>query len=153
MKALIISDDETFYLSLEKKISELGYSTILYKWLLKALDNIDEINPDLIILSAEDYPRHWKVLAQHIENKIKNKNLKVFLFTSKDFSKEEKKKADFLGVEAVLKNSDEDFLNKLKNPLDCSSEKNEQNSFGSVETDKDSKKSLLKRIEQLRLES
>ena len=93
MKALIISDDETFYLSLEKKISELGYSTILYKWLLKALDNIDEINPDLIVLSAEDYPRHWKVLVQHIENKIKNKNLRVFLFTNKDFSKEEKKNA------------------------------------------------------------
>ena len=109
MKALIISDDETFYLSLEKKISELGYSTILYKWLLKALDNIDEINPDLIVLSAEDYPRHWKVLVQHIENKIKNKNLRVFLFTNKDFSKEEKKKSDFLGIETVFKNSDEDF--------------------------------------------
>lgn len=150
MKALIISDDETFYLSLEKKISELGYSTILYKWLLKALDNIDEINPDLIVLSAEDYPRHWKVLVQHIENKIKNKNLRVFLFTNKDFSKEEKKKSDFLGIETVFKNSDEDFFNKLKNELDCSSE---QNSFSFLETKKDSKKSLLKRIEQLHLES
>ncbi|MDR1588437.1 MAG: hypothetical protein LBS57_13370, partial [Treponema sp.] len=32
---------------------------IHYSQALKAMDNIEEINPDAIIISACDFPRHW----------------------------------------------------------------------------------------------
>lgn len=156
MKALIISDDEVFSHSLEKKSLELGYSTILYKWLLKALDNIEEISPDLIIINGVDYPRHWKTLVQFVHCKIIKKDVKIFLFVSDNFSQEEEKKADFLGVSGIFKSFDNktllDFEQKLKSQ-NCT----KANAFDSkVETrivSKDTKKSLLKRIQELNSES
>ena len=55
MKALIISEDEKVYTTLDEILKNANYDTIIYKWLLKALDNIEEIRPDLIVVSSSEY--------------------------------------------------------------------------------------------------
>ena len=65
MKVLIISEnkEKTDALINAVKISE--NEIIHYKWFMKALDNIEEVSPEIIIINAEDFPRHWKVLCQY----------------------------------------------------------------------------------------
>ena len=70
MKAIIISDDSKTIEVLDKVLVEHNFDTIIYRWLLKALDNIEEIRPDLVIVSVSEYPRHWKTLTQFVASGI-----------------------------------------------------------------------------------
>ena len=97
MKALIVSDAQQESMNLQTALEQIGYDTICYRWLLKALDNVEEIQPHVIIINAIDYPRHWKVLVQHSKCSLKNQP-KVVLLTPPDFEDEEAEKAKLLGV-------------------------------------------------------
>ncbi len=65
MKILIVSETPNSLDTYNKFFSDNGFSTICYSWLVKALDNIEEINPEIIFVNAVDYPRTWKVLIQN----------------------------------------------------------------------------------------
>ena len=106
MKALIVLDDKEKLASLSSKLTNAGFDTICYQWLMKALDNLEEISPHLVLISAEDYPRHWKVFVQHI--KLHNDKTKVFLITS-SLTKEEQKKVEILGIEDIIYNIDSEL--------------------------------------------
>ena len=101
MKALIVLDDREKLSSISEKLTNAGFDTICYQWLMKALDNLEEISPHLVIISAEDYPRHWKVFVQHIKAHFKNDNTKVFLLTS-SLTEEEQKKVKYLGIQDII---------------------------------------------------
>ena len=98
MKALIISEDEKVYTSLNQTLVEAGYDTIIYKWLLKALDNIEEIRPDCIVVSSSEYPRHWKTLVQFVKSGIGGEDVKIYLYEPNPISDEDRKKAEILGI-------------------------------------------------------
>ena len=72
MKAVIIAESESIIEEFSQYYKENGYDLIVYRWLMKAMDNIDEIDPDLIFINAEEYPRHWKVLCQYVAGLNKN---------------------------------------------------------------------------------
>lgn len=99
MKALIISDNQEVINLLSSKLVDYGYDIIVYRWLLKALDNIEEIRPDYIVLSAEEYPRHWKTLASFVQSGIGGNDVKFCLYNTDSLSDDDKKKAEELGVE------------------------------------------------------
>ena len=101
MKALIVLDDKEKLSSISEKLTNAGFDTICYQWLMKALDNLEEISPHLVIISAEDYPRHWKVFVQHIKAHFKDDNTKVFLLTS-SLTEEEQKKVKYLGIQDII---------------------------------------------------
>ena len=82
MKALLISDDESIVTPLDSYLKNHQFDTIIYKWLIKALDNIEEIKPDLIVISAAEYPRHWKTLVQFVKSGIGGDNVKIFFSTT-----------------------------------------------------------------------
>ena len=67
MKALVISDREEIINHVTPLLKEKGFDLIHYRWIIKALDNIEEIQPDIIVLSAMEYPRHWKTLAGFVQ--------------------------------------------------------------------------------------
>lgn len=98
MKALIISEDEKVCNSLNETLVSSGYDTIIYKWLLKALDNIEEIRPDLIVVSSSEYPRHWKTLVQFVKSGIGGDNVQIYLYEPNPISQEDQEKARILGI-------------------------------------------------------
>ena len=106
MKTLIISDDAQFTKTIDSFFTRKGHSTIIYKWLIKAMDNLEEIKPDIIIISADEYPRHWKTLCQYVKGI--NKNPKIVLFTSLPLSNEDRGKAECLQIDSIV-NSSEDL--------------------------------------------
>lgn len=106
MKAVIIAESESIIEEFSQYYKENGYDLIVYRWLMKAMDNIEEIDPDLIFINAEEYPRHWKVLCQYVAGL--NKNPKIVLYSSSVLNDEDKNKAKILNIDSVI-NSSEDL--------------------------------------------
>lgn len=106
MKAVIIAESENIIEEFSQYYKENGYDIIVYRWLMKAMDNIEEIDPDLIFINAEEYPRHWKVLCQYVAGL--NKNPKIVLYSSSVLNDEDKNKAKILNIDSVI-NSSEDL--------------------------------------------
>ena len=98
MKALLISESDEILNSYAAFFKEAGYDTLCYRWLLKAMDNLEEIEPQLVFIDGFGYPRHWKTLAQYIKTSFKNAPL---MLLAADLSEEEAKKADCLDVHCI----------------------------------------------------
>lgn len=113
MKALVISDKQEIIDSLQSYLKKNNFDIIIYRWLLKALDNIEEIHPDIIFVSACEYPRHWKTLASFVKSGIGGNNIKLFLYDPVPLSEEEVKKAHELGVQALINNLSDLELKKI----------------------------------------
>ena len=113
MKALIISEEQNVYSTLNDILIKADYDTIIYKWLLKALDNIEEIRPDLIVVSSSEYPRHWKTLVQFVKSGIGGDDIDIYLYEPNPISDEDEEKAKVLGVTGCF-NKFEEFENLIK---------------------------------------
>jgi|WetSurMetagenome_2_1015567.scaffolds.fasta_scaffold76855_3 hypothetical protein len=114
MKALIICNDNEAINTIGNILRANNYETITYHWLLKALDNVIEICPDLVIISTRDYPRHWKTFSSFVQSNISGKTPQIILYTDNNFSKTEQKKAYALNIKGVFNNYDEKGIEKLK---------------------------------------
>ncbi|MBQ4330306.1 MAG: hypothetical protein IJC31_00510, partial [Spirochaetaceae bacterium] len=113
MKALIVSDAQTEGIAIRSALEEAGYDTICYRWLLKALDNVEEIQPHLVVINAVDYPRHWKVMVQHMKCSLRS-NPQVVLLTPPDFDDEEAEKAQLLEVRGCITGTNKKNLERLQ---------------------------------------
>ena len=98
MKALVISDRQEITDYVNPLLINKSFDLIHYKSILKALDNIEEIQPDIIILSASEFPRHWKTLVGFVQSGIGGNEVKVYLCDKEPLSGEDNKKALELGV-------------------------------------------------------
>lgn len=117
MKALLVADDEKAINNISEVLKAAGYDTIVYTWLLKALDNIEEIAPHLIIVSTGDYPRHWKTLAQYATAGFGEYKPQIILYTDENFNEEEHKKAEALHVRGTFDSVTVEGLDKLREIL------------------------------------
>ncbi len=108
MKTLVITDKESLRDVIESILRPHGFDFIHYMNPLKALDNIEEISPDLVVFNAEDFPRHWKPFIRLLRE-FKSKDECVFiLLKGETFDYDEAAKATFLGVNGVLKENLDD---------------------------------------------
>lgn len=117
MKALLIAEDEQTTNAILPAIKEAGAEPIVYRWLLKALDNVEEIAPDIVVISTAEYPRHWKTFVQFTKSGIGGIVPRVILYNSRPMSDDEKSKARSLGVFGMFSSLDEQGLTELKNYL------------------------------------
>ena len=98
MKALLISDRSEIIDFVTPLLKAKSFDLIHYRWIIKALDNIEEIQPDVIVLSAMEYPRHWKTLAGFVQSGIGGNDVKMYLYDTEPLSKEDRDKACDLGI-------------------------------------------------------
>jgi hypothetical protein len=102
MKLLVIlASDETFTM-ISHYIKPLGFDIIRYNHVQKAMDNIDEVDPAGIILSAKDFPRHWKILAHFVRVDRNKDRCPIILLTGEKFPLEEASKAFYVGVSGIV---------------------------------------------------
>lgn len=106
MKVLLISENQNHTTLLVSAIDDCGLDCIHYRWFMKALDNVEEISPDLIVIDAMDFPRHWKVLAQYVTSSIFDEPVKVILYAPDNFSEEDIKKSKALKVFGMIQSKD-----------------------------------------------
>jgi hypothetical protein len=119
MKLLLVfsADDNCNIIS--RNIRPLGFEMIRYRQVLKAMDNIDEINPSAIVVSARDFPRHWKFLVQFVRAERANETCPIVILKGGNFSSEEMTSAYYLGVSGVIDDSlnSPAEINRLQNIL------------------------------------
>jgi hypothetical protein len=101
MKLLLVSaNDKTL-----EKLSPLkaaGFELICYRNALKAMDNVDEADPGGIIISARDFPRHWKTIVQFVRAEHSPDECLIALLTGGGFDSGEKRKAEHLYVNGAV---------------------------------------------------
>lgn len=106
MIALLISGKEDEYSPIKETLLENGYNCIQYTSFMKAFDNLEEISPDVIVINAQDYPRHWKILA--LASKIwLSKTIKTIVLVQEGFK--DTKDAKILSVFPFKYDSSEPF--------------------------------------------
>jgi hypothetical protein len=102
MKLLLIhGSDDSYHIAL-RHIKPMGFEVIHYRYVFKAMDNIDEINPAAIIISARDFPRHWKILVQFVRSERPKESCPIIVLKGNYFTGEETKGARFLGVSGLV---------------------------------------------------
>ena len=120
MKVLLIADEEDFIEKATAKLNDNGFDVITYRWLLKAMDNVEEIAPEVIIVSAASYPRHWKTLVSFVQTGLSKIVPKVILYIQRSLDNEEIKKTEALNICGIFNSIDENGLNEI---LDLISDK------------------------------
>ena len=105
MKLLLVSGTDDNYNAIAEHTANLNADIIRYRHVLKAMDNIDEIDPAAIIISARDFPLHWKILVQFIRSERSKEQCPIILLKGDYFSDEESAKAFFLGVNGIVYDS------------------------------------------------
>lgn len=102
MKLLLILASEKHYEILCAYLKPLGFEIIRYKHVLKAMDNIDEIDPMGIIVSASDFPRHWKTLLQFVRSERPKETTPIIILRGDSFLLDDTEKAFYLGASGVI---------------------------------------------------
>jgi hypothetical protein len=108
MKALLLVDDDRVAEIARFYLKPLGFEAIRYRNPVKAIDNLDEIAPDAVVMSARDYPRHWKIVASVIRAERGKEDCVIVLLKGEYFPFEEAAKAASLGVNGVVRDALDD---------------------------------------------
>jgi len=117
MKILLVSTDIDFKKSLEKNIKPIGFEVIHYTNPIKAMDNLIEVEPDLVLADGVQFPRHWKILLKLLRDEFDKEKSVFILLTDQSFDIQEAAKAIHLGANALLDHS-------IQNPKDLKSIEN-----------------------------
>ncbi|MDR1317805.1 MAG: PilZ domain-containing protein [Spirochaetales bacterium] len=103
MKILLVADREDLKRFLEQEFSLRGAEIVHYWHPIKAMDNVGEMAPDVIIFSAQDFPRHWKPFLLYFRAySPPAEKVPFILLCGENFNDDELKKAEHLKVSAVI---------------------------------------------------
>ncbi|MDR3174155.1 MAG: PilZ domain-containing protein, partial [Treponema sp.] len=98
---LVVASDDTYDL-ISLYIRPLGFDLIRYRHIIKAMDNVDEADPAGVIISANDFPRHWKAMVQFIRAERPKEICPVIILTGKKFPLEATTQAFYIGVSGIV---------------------------------------------------
>jgi DNA-binding response OmpR family regulator len=102
MKLMLVLGSDEPAPSISACVTPLGYELIRYRYARKAMDNIDEADPAGIIISATDFPRHWKVVVQFVRSERSAETCPILLLSGKTFSADEAAKAFHIGINGII---------------------------------------------------
>lgn len=109
MKFMLVSESTTLKPFLQKHFAMQQAEVIHYDNPIKAMDNLDEVDPSVVLFSATDFPRHWKPFLIFLRNTYGRHESVFILLIGENFSTEEAAKAEHLEVNAMV---DEDLSNQ-----------------------------------------
>ncbi|MDR3247615.1 MAG: PilZ domain-containing protein [Treponema sp.] len=98
---LVVGSDDTYEL-ISLYIRPLGFEMIRYRHIIKAMDNMDEVDPAGVIISANDFPRHWKAMVQFIRAERAKEICPIIILTGKNFPLESTTQAFYIGVSGIV---------------------------------------------------
>ncbi|MDR0553865.1 MAG: PilZ domain-containing protein [Treponema sp.] len=102
MKLMVILDSDEVLTIISGKIRPLGFDIVRYRHVLKAMDNLEEIDPAGIIISAQDFPRHWKTLVQFVRSERPKEICPIVVLAGAGFSIDDAAKAFYIGINGIV---------------------------------------------------
>jgi hypothetical protein len=105
MKLLLVMGSDKTHDILLNYLKLPGFEFIRYRHVQKAMDNIEEVDPAGIIISATDFPRHWKTLVSFVRSGRPKDSCPIVILIGDAFTEEEANKADALEVNCFVPES------------------------------------------------
>ncbi|MDR2097495.1 MAG: PilZ domain-containing protein [Spirochaetaceae bacterium] len=102
MKLLFVLESRDICKRITDCVKSLGAEIVRYQHIVKAMDNVDEISPDGIVVSAADFPRHWKTLVSFVRSAKTAEQCVIAVLYGAFFTGEEREKARFLNVNCLV---------------------------------------------------
>jgi len=103
MTILVISASTELRTIVQEAIPKQSVLQIIhYRNPVKAMDNVEEIKPSLILFSYSDYPRHWKPFLSYIRASLSREEAPFVLLSNIEISALETEKIIELEVNSVL---------------------------------------------------
>jgi hypothetical protein len=101
MKALIVARSEALKNLLAYHLKPLGFEILHSGDPVAVLENLEELEPEMLLVSAVDFPRHWKTLVKVLRER-RSKEECVFILLAGGMPFEEAAKATHLGVNGIV---------------------------------------------------
>ena len=102
MMMMLVSEIQDKSKDLIEFFKDESIDIIHYSSPIKALDNLQEIAPDAVVIDTVDFPRHWKVLSQYLRYDTSKNDVVVILIVNNLFSALEADKATKAGVQGIV---------------------------------------------------
>jgi hypothetical protein len=102
MKLLLVLGSDKTYDNVSFYLKPLGFELIRYRHVQKAMDNIEEVDPVGIIISATDFPRHWKTMVSFVRYDRTKTECPILLLKGEAFPEEEVSKSMALGINGLI---------------------------------------------------
>ena len=102
MILMLVKEETTWASGLDRALSPYGVGVVHYRHPLKALDNLTETKPAIILYDLQDFPRHWKILVKYIREEFRKDEVIFLLVSTGPAPLEEANKALYLGVNGIL---------------------------------------------------
>ncbi|MBN2553838.1 MAG: hypothetical protein JXB06_13760 [Spirochaetales bacterium] len=101
MKLLVVAQRKNLKDLISYHLNPIGFEILYFSDPVKVVDSIDEIQPDMLLFNAVDFPRHWKPVLKLLREKL-TKEQAVFVILARDPPYEEAAKATFLGANGII---------------------------------------------------
>ncbi len=108
MKVMLVSDSAQLKPIIQESFAHHSADVIHYDNPIKAMDNLEEIEPDVVLFGATDFPRHWKPFVAYLRNTFTRRETVFVLLISESFDTTEAEKAEHLQVNAVITDAGND---------------------------------------------
>ena len=102
MKILLVSERDELREFIKHNFIPRGAEIIQYYNPIKAMDNLDEVDPEVVMFSARDFPRHWKPFLVFLRDTKPRDQCVFVILRGEDFDHEEADKAQALGVNGIV---------------------------------------------------
>lgn len=143
MKILLVSERDELRDFIRHNFMPRGSEIIQYFNPIKAMDNLDEVEPEVVMFSAEDFPRHWKPFLVFLRDSKPRDQCVFVILRGEDFDHEEADKAQALGVNGIV---DE----KLRDRQELSRLKDLVNRYRDIGDPRSEKRMIPTRVDQVR---
>lgn len=116
MRILLVADRTELREYIHRNFMPRGAEIIQYQNPIKAMDNLDEIDPELVLFSTQDFPRHWKPFLAFLRDFKPREECVFVLLKGADFDHEEADKAQALKVNGIVREEldDKAEIDRLK---------------------------------------
>lgn len=102
MKMLLVAARDTFANVLGYHLTPLGFTLEHVDDPLAAIAALEDIDPQAVLFSAADFPRHWKAMVKVARERKSKQEMVFVLSTPAGFEMEEAAKAAHLGVNGLV---------------------------------------------------
>lgn len=102
MILMLVKDETPWAAALDRCLSPYGVGVVHYRHPLKALDNLTETKPSIVLYDLQDFPRHWKILIKYLREEFRKDEVIFLLVSTGPAPLEEANKALYLGVNGIL---------------------------------------------------
>jgi len=102
MKLLLVASGAEYASLLGYHLKPIGFEVERISNPVRALEEMEELDPQAVVFHAGNFPRHWKTLLKLAREKHNKEELIFILIAPPDFDLDEAAKAAHLGVNGIV---------------------------------------------------